>query len=102
MNTTENYRKVNHQPDASQTRLQNVSTNTMPFPDQIGNYQRNIGLPDGKFKDSKVYIVGSGIAGLSSAYYFIRDGQIPAGNITFLEQLQIEGGSLDGSGNAET
>ena len=102
MNTTENHRKVNHQPDASQTRLQNVSTNTMPFPDQIGNYQRNIGLPDGKFKDSKVYIVGSGIAGLSSAYYFIRDGQIPAGNITFLEQLQIEGGSLDGSGNAET
>ena len=74
----------------------------MPFPDQIGNYQRNIGLPDGKFKDSKVYIVGSGIAGLSSAYYFIRDGQSPAGNITFLEQLQIEGGSLDGSGNAET
>ena len=102
MNTTENHRKVNHQPDASQTRLQNVPTNTMPFPDQIGNYQRNIGLPDGKFKDSKVYIVGSGIAGLSSAYYFIRDGQIPAGNITFLEQLNIEGGSLDGSGNAET
>ena len=102
MNTTENHRKVNHQPDASQTRLQNVPTNKMPFPDQIGNYQRNIGLPDGKFKDSKVYIVGSGIAGLSSAYYFIRDGQIPAGNITFLEQLNIEGGSLDGSGNAET
>lgn len=96
-----NYKKVNHQPDASKTRLQNVPTNTMPFPDQIGNYQRNIGLAGDKFKNSKVYIVGSGIAGLASAYYFIRDGQIPAGNIVFFEQLKVEGGSLDGSGNAE-
>ena len=72
----------------------------MPFSDQIGNYQRNKGIPFKSFEDSKVYIVGSGIAGLSAAYYFIRDGHIPGKNIIFLEQLPIEGGSLDGAGNA--
>ena len=37
---------------------------------------------------------------MSAAYYFIRDGHVPAENITFLEQLHVEGGSLDGAGNA--
>ncbi|MNV07169.1 Oleate hydratase [compost metagenome] len=73
----------------------------MPFSDQIGNYQRNKGIPNKAYKDSKIYIVGSGIAGMSAAYYFIRDGHVPAENITFLEQLHIEGGSLDGAGNAK-
>jgi len=73
----------------------------MPFSDQIGNYQRNKGIPNKSYKDSKIYIVGSGIAGMSAAYYFIRDGHVPAENITFLEQLHIEGGSLDGAGNAK-
>lgn len=88
------------QPDASNTRVNNQPGNSYPLPDQIGNYQRNIGLPNNKFKESKVYIIGSGIAGLSAAYYFIRDGKIPASNITFLEQLSITGGSMDGQGNA--
>ena len=38
---------------------------------------------------------------MSAAYYFIRDGHIPGKNIVFLDQLSIEGGSLDGAGNAE-
>lgn len=92
---------INHQPDASKEVLRNVKGKTLPFPDQIGNYQRNIGTPGKDFSDSKVYIVGSGIAGLSAAYYFIRDGRIPGKNIIFLEQLPVEGGSLDGAGNAK-
>lgn len=49
----------------------------MPFSDQIGNYQRNKGIPSKSFDNSKIYIVGSGIAGMAAAYYFIRDGHIP-------------------------
>lgn len=95
------YGKVDHQPDSSKERQRNTPEKSMPFSDQIGNYQRNIGIPTRSYKDSKVYIVGSGIAGMATAYYFIRDGHVPAENITFLEQLHIDGGSLDGAGNAK-
>ena len=91
---------IEHEPDSSNEIQRNTPEKTMPFSDQIGNYQRNKGIPFRSFEDSKVYIVGSGIAGLSAAYYFIRDGHIPGKNIVFLEQLPIEGGSLDGAGNA--
>jgi len=95
------YGKVNHQPDSSKEVQLNTPEKTMPFSDQIGNYQRNIGIPPKSYKDSKIYIVGSGIAGMAAAYYFIRDGQIPGENIIFLDQLHVDGGSLDGAGNAE-
>ena len=91
-----------HQPDASKTRVANIPGKRLPFPDQIGNYQRNIGTPTDAYQDSKVYIVGGGIAGLASAYYCIRDGKVSAENITILEHLNVAGGSLDGSGNPET
>ncbi|WP_345229715.1 oleate hydratase [Olivibacter ginsenosidimutans] len=93
------YGKVNHEPDSSKEVQRNTPKKSMPFSDQIGNYQRNKGIPPKSFENSKVYIVGSGIGGMATAYYFIRDGHIPAANITFLEQLHIEGGSLDGAGN---
>lgn len=99
--TSDIYGKVDHQPDASKETPRNTPQKSMPFADQIGNYQRNKGIPGKSYKDSKVYIVGSGIAGLSAAYYFIRDGHFTPENITFIEQLQIEGGSLDGAGNAK-
>lgn len=92
---------VDHEPDASKEQQRNTPQKSMPFADQIGNYQRNIGISLKSYKDSKVYIIGSGIAGMATAYYLIRDGQVPAKNITFLEQLKIDGGSLDGAGNAK-
>jgi len=49
-----------------------------------------------------VYLVGGGIASLASAAYFIRDGHIPANQIYILEELDIAGGSLDGSGSPES
>ncbi|AIN74723.1 oleate hydratase [Flavobacterium psychrophilum DSM 3660] len=91
---------VNHTPDASKDVVRNSKDISMPFADLTGNYQRNKGIPSKSFKDSKVYIVGSGIAGLSAAYYFIRDGHVLGKNIIFLDKLSIAGGSLDGAGNA--
>ena len=97
---TLNNNNVDHEPDSSKERQRNSPEKSMPFSDQIGNYQRNKGIPSKSYEQTKVYIVGTGIAGMSAAYYFIRDGHIPGKNITFLEQLNIDGGSLDGAGNA--
>lgn len=43
-----------------------------------------------------VYIVGSGLAGLSAAGFLVRDGQVAANKIHIFEELPIAGGSLDG------
>ncbi|MEG0927034.1 oleate hydratase [Chryseobacterium sp.] len=101
LNTSEQFGKVNHEPDSSKEVQINTPEKTMPFSDQIGNYQRNKGIPLQSYENSKIYIVGSGIAGMSAAYYFIRDGHVPGKNIIFLDQLNVEGGSLDGAGNAK-
>lgn len=50
-------------------------------------------------KDRNIYIVGSGIAGLASAVYFIQEGHIPPKNINIFEQENFFGGSMDGAGN---
>jgi len=52
-------------------------------------------------ENSKVYLIGSGIASLASAYYLIRDANFNPENLTILEQDNIVGGALDGSGNSE-
>ncbi len=51
-------------------------------------------------KNTNVYMIGSGIANLAAAVYLIRDAKVPGKNIHILETLDIEGGSLDGSGDA--
>ena len=51
--------------------------------------------------NSKVYLIGSGIASLASATYLIRDAGVPGKNIHILEQDDIPGGALDGSGDPE-
>lgn len=95
------FNHIDHQPDASKDVVRNGADRPMPYANQNGNYQRNRPVLTKSFEDSKIYIIGSGIAGLATAYYFIRDAQIPGKNITFIEQLAIEGGSMDGSGNPE-
>jgi len=52
-------------------------------------------------KDSKVYLIGSGIAALASAVYLEKDAGVPAANIHILEKDKIFGGALDGSGDSE-
>lgn len=47
----------------------------------------------------KAYIVGGGIAALSAAVLLIRDGGFWGTNIRILEELEVAGGALDGSGD---
>jgi len=51
--------------------------------------------------NTKVFLIGGGIASLAAAVFLIRDGDIPGCNITILEELDTIGGSLDGSGSAD-
>ena len=47
--------------------------------------------------DSKsAYIIGTGLAGLSAAFYLVRDGQLKGERIHLLEKLELAGGSCDG------
>ena len=50
---------------------------------------------------TKVYLVGSGIASLASAVYLIKDAKVPGDNIHIMEQDNLTGGCLDGSGEEE-
>ncbi len=47
-------------------------------------------------------MVGGGIAALAAAVLLVRDGGVPGERITILEHRRAAGGSLDGSGDAET
>ena len=51
--------------------------------------------PNGVDKKS-AYIIGTGLAGLSAAFYLVRDGQMKGENIHLLEKLDLAGGSCDG------
>ncbi|CCT74176.1 uncharacterized protein FFUJ_10218 [Fusarium fujikuroi IMI 58289] len=51
--------------------------------------------PEG-IESKTAWIVGSGLAGLSTAAFLVRDAQMPGENITILEELKIPGGALDG------
>ncbi|MEZ7500822.1 oleate hydratase [Flavobacterium sp. Arc3] len=51
--------------------------------------------------NSKVYLIGSGIASLASAFYLIKDAKVTGSNIHILEKDNISGGALDGAGNKE-
>ena len=45
------------------------------------------------------YIIGAGIASLSTAVLLIRDGKFRGSNIRILEELEVAGSALDGSGD---
>lgn len=49
----------------------------------------------------KAYIVGSGLAGLSTAFYLIKDGNLLGENITIFEENNFAGGSLDATYDSE-
>ena len=52
-------------------------------------------------ENSKVYLIGSGIASLAAAVYLEKDTSVKAENIIILEKDQITGGALDGAGDEE-
>lgn len=51
--------------------------------------------------NKKAYFAGGGVAALTGAAFLIRDGKFPAENIYILEEENVVGGCLDGSGNPE-
>lgn len=50
---------------------------------------------------TNVYMIGAGIGSLAAAVYLIRDAGVPGKNITIFETLDVDGGSLDGAGDAK-
>ena len=52
-------------------------------------------------KDAKVYIIGSGMAGLASAVYLEKDAGVAGKNIHIIEKDFIAGGATDGAGDPE-
>ena len=42
------------------------------------------------------YIIGTGLAGLTTAFYLVRDGQMSGEHIHLLEKATLAGGSCDG------
>ncbi|MBN9063941.1 MAG: oleate hydratase [Rhizobiales bacterium 65-9] len=87
--------------DASASYWSNRPENTLPPPDMMGAYMRNRPASAPHVEGRKAWIIGSGIAGLAAAFYMIRDGGMKGEDITILDALDIEGGSLDGAGDAE-
>ncbi|MDO5714697.1 MAG: oleate hydratase [Tissierellia bacterium] len=62
-----------------------------------GNYEAFARPQKPKDVDKKrAWIIGSGLAGLSTAAFLIRDGQMKGENIHILEEMDIEGGACDG------
>jgi len=47
-------------------------------------------------KKGQIWLVGGGVASMAAAVFLIRDAGVPGEAIHILEQLDIEGGSLDG------
>lgn len=90
-----------HEPDATCDFWHHQPLNTLPPYDFIAPYARHKTLPTNGIKNRNAWIIGGGIGGLAAAFYLIRDGHMPAENITIFEEMDVEGGSMDGSGNPE-
>lgn len=62
-----------------------------------GNYHSLVKARKPKdIDDKKAYIIGTGLAALSAGGFLVKDAHMNPENITFLEQLELPGGSLDG------
>ena len=62
-----------------------------------GNYESLIKArkPEG-IEDKRAYLIGTGIGALAAGCFIVRDAHMDGSKITFLEQLEVPGGSLDG------
>ncbi|MEE1295386.1 MAG: oleate hydratase [Bifidobacterium sp.] len=63
-----------------------------------GNYEAfaHPKKPEG-IEDKSAYIIGTGLAALTSAFYLVRDAQMPGKNIHVFEKDKLPGGALDGA-----
>lgn len=62
-----------------------------------GNYESLVKArkPAG-IDDKSAYLIGTGIGALAAGCFLIRDAHMDGSKITFLEQLDLPGGSMDG------
>ena len=62
-----------------------------------GNYESLVKArkPEG-IDNKRAYLVGTGIASLAAGCFLVRDAHMDGRKITFLEQLDVPGGSMDG------
>ena len=66
-----------------------------------GNYEAFARTRKPKNVDQKsAYIIGGGLAGLATAVFLVRDGQMSGEKIHIYEELPTPGGSLDGEKRA--
>ncbi|MGN0635922.1 MAG: oleate hydratase [Acutalibacteraceae bacterium] len=66
---------------------------------KIYDLKYNAKAPEG-IENRQAYIIGGGIAGLSTAIYLVDDIHMPAENVHILEATSVIGGSMDGTGNS--
>ncbi|KFI59814.1 oleate hydratase [Bifidobacterium cuniculi] len=52
--------------------------------------------PEG-IEDKSAYIIGTGLAALTAAFYLVRDAQMPGDHIHVYEKDKLPGGALDGA-----
>lgn len=66
----------------------------------MDNYVNDVtGNVPQKITQRKAYLIGGGIASMAAAAYLIRDCHMPGENITIYEELDRNGGAMDGNGN---
>lgn len=62
-----------------------------------GNYEAFVNADKpADIEKKSAYIIEAGLAGLATAVFLIRDGQMPGKKIHILEELSVPGGSMDG------
>ena len=67
-----------------------------------GNYEAYARPKKPKGVEKKrAYLVGAALASMAAAAFLVRDAQMDPAKITIFETSDVDGGALDGSGDAE-
>jgi oleate hydratase len=67
----------------------------------LGNYNNiRAKKPEG-IEKKRAFLIGGGVSSLAAAFYLVHDGHMHGNRITIYENLEVLGGSMDGSGDKE-
>jgi oleate hydratase len=67
----------------------------------MGNYNNVRARKQEGIEHYHAFLIGGGVSSLAAAFYLIHDGHMDGKNITVFEDLEVLGGSMDGSGDKE-